>query len=320
MRVSDVSWTERYRPDSLDDVIGQEEITGYLKDNLDDSTLQNLLFSGPAGTGKTAVAKAFAKDKYGDDYKQNFRELNASDDRGIDIVRNEIKSFAKQQPTPGHDFKLIFLDESDALTKDAQSALRRVMEDYADRTRFILSCNYPNKLIDPIQSRCYSHSFSRLDDEAMEGLMVDILDEEEIEYELTTVASIVEMANGDARDAINTMQGSVSDSELNEPSQNLTVIDDSKLREIVDLAMAGDTDEAHGMMLDIVKEGYDTTTISRSFLRVLRNHDEIPEDAREQGLAFLGDAEFRVNEGSTPHVQWNSFLSRLIVARHRSVY
>lgn len=320
MRVSDLSWTEKYRPESLDDVIGQDEIVQYLQDNLEDPSLQNLLFSGPAGTGKTAVATAFAKDKFGEDWKKNFRELNASDDRGIDIVRNEIKSFAKQQPTPGHDFKLIFLDESDALTKDAQSALRRVMEDYADRTRFILSCNYPNKLIDPIQSRCYSYSFSPLDDEDLERLLKNILEGEDVEYEDSEVETIVDMANGDARDAINTLQGSVSDGVLNEPAQNLSVIDDSRVRQIVDLAMGGDTDEAHNKMLQVIKEGYDTTTISKSFLRVLRNHDDVPEDAREQGLAFLGDAEWRVNNGSNPHVQWNSFLARLVVARHRSVY
>ncbi len=150
--VSDDVWTEKYRPKTLDEVIGQEQIVKRLKSYVKSGNLPHLLFSGPPGVGKTACAISLAREMFGDTWQNNFTELNASDERGIDVVRNNIKNFARTAPLGEARFKIIFLDEADALTSDAQSALRRTMERYTATCRFIISCNYSSKIIEPIQS------------------------------------------------------------------------------------------------------------------------------------------------------------------------
>ena len=146
-------WIEKYRPATLNDVVGQREIVERLKNYVGAQSLPHLLFTGTAGIGKTTSAVALAREFFGDDWQVNFRELNASDERGIDVVRNQIKQFARTAPMGKATFKILFLDEADALTNDAQSALRRTMENYAQTCRFILSCNYSSKIIDPIPIR-----------------------------------------------------------------------------------------------------------------------------------------------------------------------
>ena len=152
-------WVEKYRPQTLDDVVGQKHIVGSLKKYVDQGSMPNLMFTGPAGVGKTTSALALVKAILGDYWRQNFLELNASDARGIDTVRNEIKSFCRLKPV-GAPFRIIFLDEVDNMTKDAQHALRREMEMYTKTASFILSCKYSSKIIDPIQSRCAIFRFA----------------------------------------------------------------------------------------------------------------------------------------------------------------
>ncbi|HPP44355.1 MAG TPA: AAA family ATPase, partial [Methanomassiliicoccaceae archaeon] len=145
-------WIEKYRPRSLKDVVGQKDIVDRLRSYVEVKNLPHLLFAGPAGTGKTTCAVALARELYGETWKGNFNELNASDERGIDVVRGKIKEFARTAPLGGAAFKIIFLDEADALTSDAQAALRRTMERYSRTCRFIFSANYSSKIIDPLQS------------------------------------------------------------------------------------------------------------------------------------------------------------------------
>ena len=147
-------WIEKYRPQKLADIVGQDEIVERLSSYVKNGNLPHLLFTGSAGVGKTTAAVTLAREFFRDSWQMNFRELNASDERGIDVVRNQIKQFARTTPLGEATFKILFLDEADALTTDAQAALRRTMESYAQTCRFILSCNYSSKIIDPIQSRC----------------------------------------------------------------------------------------------------------------------------------------------------------------------
>jgi len=170
-------------------------------------SLPHLLFTGSAGIGKTTAAVALAREFFGEAWHMNFREMNASDERGIDVVRNQIKQFARTSPLEGAEFKILFLDEADALTTDAQAALRRTMETYARGCRFILSCNYSSKIIDPIQSRCAIYRFRPLTPEAISEEIRKIAGLEGITVTPGAIEAIVYIAQGDMRKAINALQG-----------------------------------------------------------------------------------------------------------------
>ena len=198
-------WIEKYRPQTLSEVVGHETIVERLQSYVDRNDLSHMLFAGPAGTGKTTSAMAIAHELYGEDWQEHFLELNASDERGIDVVRDRIKSFARTS-FGGVDYRIIFLDEADALTSEAQAALRRTMEQFSNNVRFILSCNYSSQIIDPIQSRCAVFRFSPLSDEAVEEQIRHIAEAEDIEVTDGGVAALVYAADGDMRKAINGLQ------------------------------------------------------------------------------------------------------------------
>ncbi|MEK6955861.1 MAG: replication factor C small subunit, partial [Nanoarchaeota archaeon] len=180
-------WTERYRPKKFEEVIGHHDIVKRLKALVEQKNIPHLLFSGPAGVGKTTLALVIARELYGDDWKQNFLELNASNDRGIDIIRNEVKDFAKTKGIANIPFKLILLDECDALTKEAQQALRRTMETYSNSCRFILSCNFVNKVIDPIKSRCAIFKFKPLNKKDLKEIVSNISSKENLNIDEETI-------------------------------------------------------------------------------------------------------------------------------------
>ena len=167
------------------------------------------MFAGAAGTGKTSAAIALAHELYEGEWQSNFTELNASDERGIEVVRNKIKNFARTAPVSAP-FKIIFLDEADSLTPDAQSALRRTMESYSMSCRFILSCNYSNKIIEPIQSRCAVYRFTPLDPNDVQAQLRYISKEEHLAISDEALKAISYAAGGDLRRAINTLQSAAS--------------------------------------------------------------------------------------------------------------
>src|SRR3989344_6352806 len=191
----ELPWVEKYRPERLSQVVGQKEITNRLENYVKNSTMPNLMFAGPAGVGKTSCAVALAREFFGDNFTQNFLELNASDDRGIDVVRDTIKNFARTLAF-NQSFKIIFLDESDALTFDAQQALRRTMEKYSRTCRFILSCNYSSKIIEPIQSRCVVLRFSPLSSKDIEARLEKISKEENVELSSWAMQALIYVSQG----------------------------------------------------------------------------------------------------------------------------
>ena len=176
-------WTEKYRPGSFSEIKGQKEIVKRAEAFVKQRNMPHLLFSGPAGVGKTTLALVIAKSLFKEGWKGNLLELNASDERGIDVIRHKVKDFARTRAIGDVPFKIIYLDECDALTREAQQALRRTMENYTQTTRFILSCNYSSKIIDPIQSRCAVFRFKPLDKEDVFEIIEKIAKDEGIKID-----------------------------------------------------------------------------------------------------------------------------------------
>lgn len=307
-------WLEKYRPESLDDVKGQTKTIDSLKQYVESQELPNLLFAGPPGVGKTASAVAIAREIYGENWSDNFLELNASDDRGIDVVRQDVKSFARASISDA-DFRLIFLDEADALTSDAQAALRRTMEQFSGNVRFILSCNYSSQIIEPLQSRCTIYRFTPLSDEAVEEQVREIIDEEGIDITEDGVKAIVYASDGDMRRAINGLQAvSILDGEVDEDRvyslTNTVKPEDVEL--ILGKAMSGEFIQARESSRRIMNEnGVATTELLDQIYRHVWDSDEINGEEATDVTDLLADADYRITQGANAEIQIDGFLSKL---------
>jgi replication factor C subunit 3/5 len=199
-------WVEKYRPSSLDELVAHEEIVSTLNKLIDSKKLPHLLFHGPPGTGKTSTIVAAAKKMFGPNYQSMCLELNASDDRGINVVRDQICEFAGTKKLFSTGTKLIILDEADAMTNDAQSALRRVIEQYTSNTRFCMICNYINKIMPALQSRCTKFRFAPLRPEQIDSRLQYVIDAEKINVTPEGKRSVLELAGGDLRRVLNLLQ------------------------------------------------------------------------------------------------------------------
>lgn len=319
MSATELALVEKYRPDHLDGIRGNDVIVDRFKSWVDDPSMPNIMLAGPQGIGKTALAVAFAKEKYGADEWQNYvLQLNASDERGIDTVRNRIKDqFAQMSMVGNHDFKIVILDEADAMTNDAQTAMRRVMEDYADITRFFLLCNYPNKLIDPIQSRCNVFRMQPLGTSDVADLLQDVCEREGYGYERDQLEHIATASDGDARAAIQMLQGSTVHGEVTTKFIDVMVrgvrFDDVK--EIVDNAVAGDRNAAMEKMDDLIEEGVSPRELCEALIEAVERSD-MPADAKAKMAAKIGDCEWRILNGSSPHTQLHWLVMNLRMARY----
>jgi replication factor C small subunit len=308
-------WIEKYRPQTLDEVAGHDDITARLKRYVERDDLPNLLFSGPAGVGKTTCAVAIAKELYGDDWEQHFLELNASDQRGIDVVRDRIKNFARSSfGGRGHNYRIIFLDEADSLTDDAQSALRRTMEQFSNNTRFILSCNYSSKIIDPIQSRCATFRFGPIDEESVAEQILEIADEEGIETTEDGIDALVYAADGDMRKAINALQAAAVMGEVVDEEGVFKITSTARPEEIAEMvthAIEGDFSKARSILDDLLtNKGMAGGDIIDQLHRSVWEFD-LDDEATVRLMDRVGEVDYRITEGANEQVQLEALLASL---------
>ena len=306
-------WIEKYRPQTLDEIKGQDDIVERLQSYIDQRDLPHLLFSGRAGIGKTTAATAIAREVYGDDWRGNFLELNASDQRGIDVVRDRIKNFARSS-FGGHDYRIIFLDEADSLTSDAQSALRRTMEQFSDNTRFILSCNYSSKIIDPIQSRCAVFRFSPLSDEAVAAQIDEIAAAEGIEVTDDGREALVYAAGSDMRRAINSLQAAATTGEVVDEEAVYLITSTARPEEIESMvtdAINGDFSKARATLDTLLTDtGMAGGDIIDQLHRSVWDFDLSERDAVRL-MERIGETDYRITEGANEQVQLEALLASL---------
>ena len=313
-------WIEKYRPSNLSEVVGQTPITSRLKNYVKERSMPHLLFAGPAGTGKTTCALALAKELFGELWKHNLHELNASDERGIDVVRGKIKEFARTAPLGEDGFKIIFLDEADALTGAAQAALRRTMEKYSRTCRFVMSCNFSSKIIDPIQSRCAVFRFRPLKAEDVERYLKFVAVKEELNIDKEAYESLTYLAQGDLRRAINGLQMAAA--------ANVDITQDV-VYQAVAAARPEEVKEALEMSLDNnfagARERLDTLQITyglagedvlRQMHRSVRDI-EVPDTIKVQMIEKLAEADFRLSEGANARIQIEAVIANFaVLGRH----
>ncbi len=305
-------WVEKYRPKNLDEVLGHEDIVKTLKGYVSAKNMPHLLFAGPPGTGKTSAAIALAKELYGDKWRENFLELNASDARGIDVIRSTVKEFARMLPTSGAPFKIIFLDEADQLTQDAQAALRRIMEMYASTCRFILSCNYSSRIIEPIQSRCAIFRFRPLGKEETKKIIERIARGEGLSISEDTIDALYYISEGDLRKAINILQAAAMLSKEITGDLVYRVSATAKPEEVealVKTALEGRFEEARKKLYDILIEyGLSGEDVLKQVHKVIRDLN-IPDELKLELIDRVGEMEYRLVEGSNERIQLEALLA-----------
>ncbi|SCU86864.1 LADA_0E00716g1_1 [Lachancea dasiensis] len=309
-------WIEKYRPETLDDVYGQSEIVGTVRKFVKDGRLPHLLFYGPPGTGKTSMIVALAREIYGKNYRNMVLELNASDDRGIDVVRNQIKEFASTRQIFSKGFKLIILDEADAMTNAAQNALRRIIEKYTKNTRFCILANYAHKLTPALLSRCTRFRFQPLSLDAIEKRVNRVLIIENLKLSPEALTALLKLANGDMRRALNVLQASKAtlDAPDSEQVTEDTVYDcigaphPQDIETILESILRDDWGTAYFTVNKIrSSKGLALIDLIEGIVKVLQEY-ELKAETRIHLLSKLSDIEYAISKGGNDKIQSSAVI------------
>jgi len=307
--------SEKYRPKTLCEVMGQEHIMPRFNGYVKNKTCPHMLFSGRPGTGKTTIAKCLARDIFGENWKESFYSLNASDERKLEDIRTKVKSAARAMPT-NQDFKIIFLDEADNLHHDAQPALRTIIEDYSEICRFILSCNYPNKIIEPIADRLVPFRFRKLNSSETKIMLNKIVNEEGIKINDSALMTLAVLSNGSLRRAINVLCSfSMADIEITSDEQIYEAfywVDDVYIKNLVIATINGNLDVVNEKITFLLNQkNYTHQEIFDSLDRVVREGN-IPTGAKLDILPKIADVEFRISMGASEDIQLKYLMVYLI--------
>jgi replication factor C small subunit len=310
-------WTEKYRPQVFDDMVGQEEIIKRVKSLVNSNNIPHLLFAGPAGVGKSTLALIVVKTLFGASWRENYLELNASDERGIDVVRQKVKDFARTKALGDVPFKVIFLDEADALTREAQQALRRTMENYTSTCRFVMSCNYSSKILDPIQSRSVVFRFQMLEKKDIKKRVDLIAQREGLMINNEAFSALYESSEGDCRRVINLLQATASISPNITADLVNTIVSKAKpsdIKVVLDYCLSGDFINAKEKLLDIMlKESISGQDVIKAIQKEIWNLP-IDDSLKVSLTERTGEAEFRLVEGADEFIQLEALLAGFIRA------
>ncbi|MDO8622781.1 MAG: replication factor C small subunit [archaeon] len=310
-------WTEKYRPSKFSELVGQDDIIKRIESLTNSLNIPHLMFAGPAGTGKSTLALIIVHELYKENWHENYLELNASDERGINIIREKVKNFARTKSLGNVPFKVIFLDEADALTPEAQQALRRTMENYSSTCRFILSCNYSTKIIDPIQSRCAMFRFKLLEKKDIDKVIKRIAELEKLTTKPEAIDILYEGCEGDCRRCVNLLQATASISPNITLELVSTIISNAKPKDIkvvLDYALAGDFERSKDKLLDIMlKESISGQDVIKSIQKEIWNLQIEPE-IKVKLTEKIGEIEFRMVEGSDPFIQLQALIASFVLA------
>lgn len=306
---------EKYRPQNVDNIVGQDKIIKKLKDYVISKNMPHCMFAGPPGSGKTTSAICLAKELYGKGWKADFKELNGSNERGIDVIRGVVKDFAGVTSMSDVGFKIILLDEADNLTKDAQAALRRTMEQYSSSCRFILTCNYSSSIIEPIQSRCAVFRFKRISDKDIKERLKWICGNEGIKIENDALEAIAFVSEGDLRKSIGILDSCrMSDIETIKVCDIYDIvgmIEPVILKELIKKALSREFFGSLNLVEKVMLDGLSAIDILKGMMKEVMNMN-IEDKMKVDIVSSVGECEFRISEGANELIQLKALIANIV--------